>query len=759
MDSLQNFIADCGVDFNPTFDSQLHRFTIRGRTDKSGWYSGHHVASTEGNGDIYILIWGDWATGESHKRCSLKKFTSNQEKIRVESIIRDMEAAHDRERAILFERAVIVANSLIRAGSINDGSEFPYLVRKQIPLCKGAVISSYKDEEFLGIPLYNCDGSIVGMQKIFADGSKKFISGSKIAGNFFPIGKIDKRIFICEGYATAATIHMATGEAVAVAFNAGNLEAVGLAIKEKFGCEIIFCGDDDQWTVKKVDGLEKPWNPGRELAFHASRKCGARLLFPVFSSLETRPTDFNDLHCLEGLDAVRTQVNAMKPDLKTRFPTLKTNFYHKFVDEKGCERKTPDYLGLAQYFSDELKLLSSDGVMYIYDDGQYSQVSPLGLKHRILRVSNFEVRAEHLDRFANHVRAVAFKSQGMRPPSGLVNLANGVLAIKEGKLLPHSSDYFFKYKLDHVYNPNAQCPKWLEFLDFVFEGNQELINLSAQIFGYAVLGGEPFLHKAFLLYGDGRNGKSTWLDVLTSLLGKANVSSVSMSMLDKPFSVVSLDGKLANIKGESPNDVINSEAFKSAVGGEFLTAAHKGLPEYDLKIDARLFFAANDLPKFHDTTMGAFSKLCIIPFDRFIKPSERLPAYSHELIKEMSGILNWALGGLKELLKTGALPEVFAIEGVMEEYRIESDSVFAWSKERTVLDPSGQWVLARSFYSSYVAYCEFNCFKAVNPITFAKRFRRIIVGDLGRDCAQKGRNGLKVRGIKIDPSQQSPLHF
>jgi putative DNA primase/helicase len=119
-----------------------------------------------------------------------------------------------------------------------------------------------------------------------------------VAGHFHLIGKPAGRLYLCEGYATGATIHEATGAAVAVAFHAGNLKAVALVLREAHpGVELVVCADDDRHT----EG-----NPG--VAHARAAAAGGLLAVPRFRSPGPGDTDFNDLARSEGLAAVRSQL-------------------------------------------------------------------------------------------------------------------------------------------------------------------------------------------------------------------------------------------------------------------------------------------------------------------------------------------------------------------------------------------------------------------------------------------------------------------
>ena len=114
-------------------------------------------------------------------------------------------------------------------------------------------------------------------------------------------------IILCEGYATGVSLALATEKPVAVAFDAGNLEAVAEALRAKFPrVAITICADNDHATER--DG--KPWNPGVEKAKAAAQKVGGKVIVPAFSEAEKaqRLTDFNDLHKSQGLGAVKRQV-------------------------------------------------------------------------------------------------------------------------------------------------------------------------------------------------------------------------------------------------------------------------------------------------------------------------------------------------------------------------------------------------------------------------------------------------------------------
>jgi len=151
----------------------------------------------------------------------------------------------------------------------------------------------------LVLPLRDTNGGLHSLQFIGADGSKQFLSGGRVAGCYFTLDyKRDDALVLCEGYATGASVHRATGLATVCAMNAGNLLAVAKSLCEQFpGREIIVAGDNDQFTDGK---------PGLSKAREVALAVGGKLAVPQFEDLTTKPTDFNDLAALAGLAEVQT---------------------------------------------------------------------------------------------------------------------------------------------------------------------------------------------------------------------------------------------------------------------------------------------------------------------------------------------------------------------------------------------------------------------------------------------------------------------
>ena len=175
----------------------------------------------------------------------------------------------------------------------------PYLIKKRV---KPFGIKQKGDE--LLIPVINSKGGICGLQRILPDGQKFFLTGTPVAGHFFSIKGKQGLLYICEGFATGASIHKATGVNVICAFNSGNLVSVTKVVREANPEDkIVIAADNDQWT----EG-----NPGKTKGQEAAQVVGGYLIWPEFKDIKGEPTDFNDLANLEGMDAVKRQLGNVR---------------------------------------------------------------------------------------------------------------------------------------------------------------------------------------------------------------------------------------------------------------------------------------------------------------------------------------------------------------------------------------------------------------------------------------------------------------
>ncbi len=285
-------------------DGNLHRFHVEDdrRGTKNGWYVLYE--------DPPAGAFGCWKRGfqKAWSNGSGSELTVE----RRQDIRRQMEeerARREKEQHELHEKAAAEVQAILEASSPAP-DDHPYLVTKNVR-AHGLYVSRGQ----LVVPLRDVEGRLWSLQRIFADGRKRFLSDGRVQGCLHLLGNPDgeEPLVVCEGYATAATIHETTGLPVAVAFNCGNLEPVARALRAKYPGRPILIGADDD---RNTEG-----NPGRTKAQAAAAAVGGYAVVPVFPE-GAEGTDFNDLAAVAGPEAVLEAFEAAQaagvdtPDLK-----------------------------------------------------------------------------------------------------------------------------------------------------------------------------------------------------------------------------------------------------------------------------------------------------------------------------------------------------------------------------------------------------------------------------------------------------------
>lgn len=312
---FRDAMAKAGMPFSGDIQPDLgdiKRFTVDGdrKASMTGWY----VLYTDG---IPAGSFGCWKRGITVAWCAKGDAEmSPAERAQVAASRAAAEAARKREEEDRQKKAEDQAGVIWDAATPCD--VHPYLARKGVKshgLRVGRWTQTNEETGEIWVDIPDAllvpirDGKkLVSLQAIFPNKNnpyqrdKTFLPGGKKRGCLFAIGKPsegNQKIYICEGYATGASIHEATGCAVVVAFDASNLAPVAERIRRQLpDAEIVIAADNDRWTERPVV------NPGVHFANDAASRIGATVMVPEFADLSAKPTDFNDLHAAQGLQAV-----------------------------------------------------------------------------------------------------------------------------------------------------------------------------------------------------------------------------------------------------------------------------------------------------------------------------------------------------------------------------------------------------------------------------------------------------------------------
>ena len=309
--TIQFGAAMAAYGLNPAeiiIDGLMHRFDCddEKKGKKSGWYKLHCDGVPAG-------AFGSWKDDINEKWCgksdqALTPIERTQFKERIEKS--KQEAALTR-LTLQAEAAKVCAG--IMATALDATDDNPYCIAKGI---KPYGLKEFKDKRTLIVPIRDGTGALTSLQFIYPDkaaDNKRMKSHGKVDGCYCGIGgKPTDTMLICEGFATGASLHQATGYPVAVAFNAGNLGAVAKVMRAKFpDIRIIICADNDRFKSTGNTGVTK--------GVEAAAAVSGFLAVPVFKSDDGKPTDYNDLHQVEGIDAVKLAISAVtrvQPSIK-----------------------------------------------------------------------------------------------------------------------------------------------------------------------------------------------------------------------------------------------------------------------------------------------------------------------------------------------------------------------------------------------------------------------------------------------------------
>ncbi len=302
------------------------------------------------------------------------------------------------------------------------------------------------------------------------------------------------------------------------------------------------------------------------------------------------------------------------------------------------------------------------------------------------------------------------------------NVRNGLVQLSSGVLHPHNPDFVSLVQSPVFYDPEATAPVWEESIDAWMKGPEatEKKLMLQQYAGYLLTSSMVYA-KALFLVGDGGNGKSTFADTLSMVIGEQGTSRIDLEDLYGTFGMKGLIGKRLNVIEEVGGNYYQSHKLKKLISGESLTINMKFKDQFKFTPEAKFIFAVNMMPRVDDSSTATERRICVVQFENNFRenPNTALRFSDGALAQELPGILNWMLVGYRSLMKEGQFVRTVEQVQMLSEYRQENSSVDGFIGECLEFIPESS-LSTSGVYGEYKDYCAKDGRKYKSMLAFSK---------------------------------------
>ena len=320
------------------------------------------------------------------------------------------------------------------------------------------------------------------------------------------------------------------------------------------------------------------------------------------------------------------------------------------------------------------------------------------------------------------------KSDDLDPDHWLLNVQNGTIQVLSGEFREQRQEDMITKIANVEYNPKADCPLWKQFIREIMDYKPELVNFLQTAAGWALTGNIEE-QTMFILYGSGANGKTTFLNTISHLLGDYAIATPTESFMKKNADQNTNDiARLRGIRFVTTTEAeqgrrLSEPLIKKITGNDQMTARFLYGEYFNFTPTFKIFMATNHKPVIKGTDYGIWRRIKLIPFTTRIPEEKQDKNLEEKLKAEASGILNWLLEGALRWRREG-LKVPAAILNATDEYRGEMDVMGNFLKERCVLDKELS-IRIRELYKAYADWCDDNKEHAISERFFTMRLKEM----------------------------------
>lgn len=469
--------------------------------------------------------------------------------------------------------------------------------------------------------------------------------------------------------------------------------------------------------------------PGRKHMVEAARSCYGKATRIRVLELDGKDTSewLDNGHTAAELTQLVSQCSDYElPAASTEFEASANRIYNR-SDAGNAEFFRDSYADRVRYDHKRSRWLEWNKHYWRTDnDGQIMRLALKAVRFRAeasIEIDDFEARKkeaiycisseqrsklEAMLSIAKNLLPIADTGDDWDSDPWLFCVANGVIDLRTGELRKGQPKDRITMKSNVVYDPDAKCPRWIQFQNEIHSGNAELIDWKQRYLGYALTGNTQEQIWA-LRYGTGSNGKGVEDGTLRHTLGDY--------CYDAPFSTFEL-----NQRSAIPNDMaalvnrrfvtssetnegsrLNEARIKQLTGQDPVTARFLHAEFFTFQPTLKLWLSVNHKPIIRDDSHGMWRRVCLIPYNETFDGDRRDNNLSAKLKAEASGILNWLIVGCLESQKRGLSDRPEAIVEATNNYRADSDDLGDFLAAKMTIHEQAR-ISGREFYKIYKAW-------------------------------------------------------
>ncbi|EGT5272123.1 DUF5906 domain-containing protein [Clostridioides difficile] len=392
----------------------------------------------------------------------------------------------------------------------------------------------------------------------------------------------------------------------------------------------------------------------------------------------------------------------------------------------------------AKYIKNNNHVIKINDQLHLYKDGIYVDGQARIEAEMINNISNLNKakRSEVL----SYLNLLISENTSMSE-ANLIAFKNGIYNIVDDSFIEFSTEFIITNKVNWNYNPGAYSKLVDKTMNKLSCGDFEIRMLLEEVVGYCFYRRNE-LRKAFILTGDKANGKSTYLDMIKTLLGDENTSALDLKELSDRFKTAELFGKLANIGDDIGDEFIaNPAIFKKLVSGDRVNVERKGQNPFDFNNYSKFLFSANNIPRIKDKTGAVLDRLIIIPFNASFSVKDKdFDPYIKYKLREQEAIeylINLGLEGLKRVLKNRKFTVPDKVKKEILEYEEVNNPILGFFKEVDKIENES----TKEIYRKYQEYCILNGLQPISNIEFSRQ----VVKKFGYEVKDKRIQGKKYK--------------